>query len=186
MIRFSLRSIRQDAGSSVKSAVSYTYTRDTRDDVTMGTKGTYTKMIWVRSTPADQPIKKLNALHYCIQEFAGLGGDAHYTKSESIWSASRLIGPGMVRHRSSLPTNLRLNCDSTCVMRTRPYRWACVRERYGRCRIRRTSVIVSSSAGQPASACSRRTAWVLETEVRDQKNRVSNEGPEHMLIRLDR
>ncbi|GAA5945005.1 SAM complex subunit SAM50 [Sporobolomyces koalae] len=66
-------SVRDSAGPSVKSAVSHTFTRDSRDDPFIATRGFYLKL---------------------KQEYAGLGGDANFLKSEHESSISRSLGNG--------------------------------------------------------------------------------------------
>ncbi|KAF8675080.1 PRP3 protein [Rhizoctonia solani] len=66
-------SMRQSAGYTSKSSISHTLTRDTRDDALQGTRGSY--------------------LRYS-QEFAGLGGDAAFFKTESDSRYSRALGGG--------------------------------------------------------------------------------------------
>ncbi|KAM0791023.1 hypothetical protein ACM66B_004321 [Microbotryomycetes sp. NB124-2] len=66
-------SIRDEAGSNVKSAVAHTLTRDTRDDPIAATKG---------------------VLLRARQEYAGLGGDVNFAKAENEFSWSTLLGPG--------------------------------------------------------------------------------------------
>lgn len=68
-------SIRNAAGLSVKSALSHTLLRDTRDDPFIATRGMYTRL---------------------VQEYAGLGGDATFIKSENEAQISRPIGGGCV------------------------------------------------------------------------------------------
>ncbi|TCD68158.1 hypothetical protein EIP91_011436 [Steccherinum ochraceum] len=65
-------SMREAAGQSIKSAVFHTWTRDTRDDRLLGTRGSYLKT---------------------IQELAGLGGDASYFKTEVHGQLSRPLFP---------------------------------------------------------------------------------------------
>ncbi|KAK7060187.1 hypothetical protein VNI00_000952 [Paramarasmius palmivorus] len=67
-------SVREAAGQTSKSSVSYAYTRDTRDDRVSATRGFYTKV---------------------HQELAGLGGDASFYKAETENHISRLIAPGV-------------------------------------------------------------------------------------------
>ncbi|KAF8318799.1 hypothetical protein DL93DRAFT_2075725 [Clavulina sp. PMI_390] len=67
-------SLREAAGQSIKSSVSHTLIRDSRDLHTMGSTGAYFKL---------------------AQEIAGLGGDAHHFKTETDFSISRLVHPGM-------------------------------------------------------------------------------------------
>ncbi|KAF7972449.1 hypothetical protein HWV62_17926 [Athelia sp. TMB] len=66
-------STRLSAGTSLKSALSHTLVRDTRDDPVAGTRGWYTR------------------LHH---EFAGLGGDARFHKMEGEGQFSRRLFPG--------------------------------------------------------------------------------------------
>ncbi|BGP57764.1 hypothetical protein JCM8202v2_005411 [Rhodotorula sphaerocarpa] len=66
-------SIREAAGPSVKSALSHTFTRDTRDDPFTSTRGCFLKL---------------------KQEYAGLAGDAHFVKAEQEGSVSRWLGGG--------------------------------------------------------------------------------------------
>ncbi|GAA5899940.1 SAM complex subunit SAM50 [Sporobolomyces salmoneus] len=66
-------SVRDAAGASVKSALSHTFTRDTRDDPFIATRGFYLKL---------------------RQEYAGLGGDANFVKAEQEGSVSRSLGGG--------------------------------------------------------------------------------------------
>ncbi|TFK22394.1 mitochondrial protein [Coprinopsis marcescibilis] len=63
-------SMRQAAGETTKSSISHTYTRDTRDDRIAATKGSYLKL---------------------FHEFAGLGGDASFYKTEVEGQVSRPI-----------------------------------------------------------------------------------------------
>ncbi|KIK65641.1 hypothetical protein GYMLUDRAFT_39139 [Collybiopsis luxurians FD-317 M1] len=67
-------SVREAAGQTSKSSLSYTYTFDNRDDRITGTRGFYSKV---------------------FQEFAGLGGDASYLKAETEHHISRPILPGV-------------------------------------------------------------------------------------------
>ncbi|KAG7447227.1 mitochondrial protein [Guyanagaster necrorhizus] len=67
-------SIREAAGTTSKSAVSYKYTIDTRDDRVMSTRGMYGKI---------------------YQELAGLGGDASFYKAEVESQLSRPLLPGV-------------------------------------------------------------------------------------------
>lgn len=68
-------SMREAAGQSVKSAVSHSWVRDTRDDRLIGTRGSYIKL---------------------YQEFAGLGGDASFYKTEAHTQFARQLVPGVV------------------------------------------------------------------------------------------
>ncbi|SGY73837.1 BQ5605_C005g03321 [Microbotryum silenes-dioicae] len=63
-------SIRNAAGPSVKSSLSHTLTRDTRDDLFAPTQGSFLRF---------------------KQEYAGLGGDAQFFKTETETSTSRAL-----------------------------------------------------------------------------------------------
>ncbi|TFY51820.1 hypothetical protein EVJ58_g10363 [Rhodofomes roseus] len=67
-------SIREAAGPSMKSALSHTYMRDTRDDALLGTRGSYVKV---------------------SHELAGLGGDASFYKTEGATQLARRLVPGV-------------------------------------------------------------------------------------------
>ncbi len=73
-----LRSIRGAAGQSVKSAISHSYSIDTRDDRIASTRGFYAKV---------------------FHEFAGLGGDASFYKTEAEGQISRPVSENLVRRR---------------------------------------------------------------------------------------
>ena len=70
-----VRSMRENAGQTVKSSVFHSWTRDTRDDRLLGTRGSYLKT---------------------IQELAGLGGDASFFKTEVHGQISRPLFPHVV------------------------------------------------------------------------------------------
>ncbi len=70
-------SMREAAGQSVKSSVYHSWTRDTRDDRILGTRGSYAKF---------------------FQEFAGLGGDTSFYKTEAQGQIARSLFPGVVSH----------------------------------------------------------------------------------------
>lgn len=72
-------SIRQAAGTSLKSSIFHNWTRDTRDDSIMATKGEYVKL---------------------SHEFAGIGGDASFYKAQSETVISRRISSNAVRNLS--------------------------------------------------------------------------------------
>lgn len=74
-------SIRQAAGASTKSSIFHNWTRDTRDDPIMATKGGYVKL---------------------SHEFAGIGGDASFYKAQSETVISRRITSNAVRNSSHL------------------------------------------------------------------------------------
>ncbi|KAJ7512571.1 surface antigen-domain-containing protein [Mycena galericulata] len=67
-------SIREAAGQSVKSSVSYTLSLDTRNDRLTPTRGFYVKALY---------------------ELAGLGGGASFIKHEAHWQTSRPVFPGV-------------------------------------------------------------------------------------------
>jgi outer membrane protein insertion porin family len=67
--------MRQEAGESIKSAISHSYTLDTRDDKISATRGGYLKL---------------------FHEFAGIGGDASFYKTEAEGQVSRPIVSGLV------------------------------------------------------------------------------------------
>lgn len=68
--------MREAAGQSIKSSVSHSWTRDTRDDRLLGTRGSYTKL---------------------SHELAGLGGDTSFYKTEAHAQLSRPMLSGVVR-----------------------------------------------------------------------------------------
>ncbi|KAL1941521.1 hypothetical protein VTO73DRAFT_6960 [Trametes versicolor] len=67
-------SMREAAGQSIKSSLFHSWTRDTRDDRLLGTRGSYAKL---------------------FQEFAGLGGDASFYKGEAHGQFARSLFPGL-------------------------------------------------------------------------------------------
>ncbi|KAI0819457.1 surface antigen-domain-containing protein [Trametes gibbosa] len=67
-------SMREAAGQSVKSSIYHSWTRDTRDDRLLGTRGSYAKI---------------------FQEFAGLGGDTSFYKTEAHGQLARSLFPGL-------------------------------------------------------------------------------------------
>jgi len=70
-------SIRQATGTSSKSSIFHNWTRDTRDNPIMATKGEYVKL---------------------SHEFAGIGGDASFYKAQSETVISRKIASNAVRN----------------------------------------------------------------------------------------
>lgn len=68
--------MRENAGQTIKSSVFHTWTRDTRDDSLFGTRGYYLKL---------------------SQEYAGLGGNASFCKTETQGQIARPVLPGLVR-----------------------------------------------------------------------------------------
>lgn len=64
--------MREAAGQTIKSSVFHSWTRDTRDDRLIGTRGSYIKV---------------------FQELAGLGGDASFYKTEAQTQLSRGLLP---------------------------------------------------------------------------------------------
>ena len=69
--------MRASAGQTFKSSISHSYIIDTRDDRIMATRGKYAKL---------------------YNEFAGLGGDASFYKTELEGQVSRPIVDGVVRY----------------------------------------------------------------------------------------
>jgi outer membrane protein insertion porin family len=67
--------MREAAGQTSKSSLSYSYTIDTRNDKIAPTTGYYAKL---------------------FNEFAGLGGDASFFKNEAEGHVSRPIFDGIV------------------------------------------------------------------------------------------
>nr|VWP01878.1 Uncharacterized protein [Ganoderma boninense] len=67
-------SMREAAGQSVKSSVFHSWTRDTRDDKILGTRGSYTKF---------------------FHELAGAGGDTSFYKAEGHGQLARSLLPGV-------------------------------------------------------------------------------------------
>ncbi|KAI0077621.1 hypothetical protein K474DRAFT_1661556 [Panus rudis PR-1116 ss-1] len=65
-------SVRNAAGQSIKSSLFHVWTRDTRDDRLLGTRGSYLKL---------------------MQELAGLGGDTSFFKTEAHGQLSRALLP---------------------------------------------------------------------------------------------
>jgi outer membrane protein insertion porin family len=70
--------MRESAGQTIKSSLSHSYIIDTRDDRITATRGEYAKF------------------HH---EFAGLGGDASFYKTELEGQVSRPITDGLVRFK---------------------------------------------------------------------------------------
>lgn len=71
-----IRSVRTAAGTSIKSSLFHTWTRDTRDHPTLGTRGVRAQL---------------------RHELAGLAGaGAGFYKAEGSLSASRVLHPGLV------------------------------------------------------------------------------------------
>lgn len=67
--------MREAAGRSIKSAVYHSWTRDTRDDRLLGTRGSYAKF---------------------FHELAGAGGDTSFYKAEAQGQFARSLLPGVV------------------------------------------------------------------------------------------
>jgi hypothetical protein len=139
-------SMRLAAGPSVKSALSHTWTLDTRD-ARIGTRaGAYSRL---------------------TTELAGgpvLRGDAGFVRAE----AEHALGRGV-------PGTSGMARASFCLVLRRAWAdgsdrrglWACARARSCPCSAsRRCSPTASSSAGPRACACSARTAWGPATAVR--------------------
>lgn len=70
--------MRESAGQTIKSALSHSYIIDTRDDRITATRGKYAKF---------------------FHEFAGLGGDASFYKTELEGQISRPVASGVVRFK---------------------------------------------------------------------------------------
>jgi outer membrane protein insertion porin family len=68
-------SVRTAAGTSTKSSLFHTWTRDTRDHPVLGTRGVRAQL---------------------RHELAGLGGGAAFYKAEGSLHASRVLRPGLV------------------------------------------------------------------------------------------
>src|ERR1700710_2399401 len=89
-----LCSIRKDAGQNVKSSISHSWTKDTRDDKITASRGCYGKL---------------------FQELAGLSGDVSFYKAEVETQISRALIPGSVRFLlaiTSMTLNFILNIQS--------------------------------------------------------------------------
>lgn len=71
-----LCSMREDAGQTIKSSISHSWTKDTRDDKITASRGYYAKL---------------------FQELAGLSGDVSFYKAEVESQISRCLVPGLVR-----------------------------------------------------------------------------------------
>ena len=76
--------MREAAGTSTKSSLFHTWTRDSRDHAVYGTGGVRAQF---------------------RHELAGLGGDTAFYKAEGGLQASRVLLPGVV---STKPTNVPL------------------------------------------------------------------------------
>lgn len=85
MLNVYIHSMREAAGQSVKSSVYHSWTRDTRDDRLLGTRGSYLKF---------------------YNELAGVGGDASFYKTEAQGQAARSLFPGVVRRYGRLASRL--------------------------------------------------------------------------------
>lgn len=95
--------MREAAGQTVKSAISHSYIIDTRDDRITANKGYYGKI---------------------FNEFAGLGGDASFYKSELEGQISRPIFDGIVRLVSLvLESNLTMHHQSFSVAARTGFLW---------------------------------------------------------------
>ncbi|KAG9307255.1 hypothetical protein G9A89_017083 [Geosiphon pyriformis] len=68
-------SIRESAGHSLKSSITYLFVRDKRDDIMLPGRGYYIKL---------------------FQEFAGLGGDVHFMKHELESQVNFSLGKGFI------------------------------------------------------------------------------------------
>ena len=128
-------SIRQAAGTSIKSSIFHNWTRDTRDDPIMATKGEYMKL---------------------SHEFAGIGGDASFYKVQSETVISRRIASSTVRDSLHLPfvRAPHLHSASVCLFRLGP-------DCFGACFVPPTSPIGSSWVDPRTCGCSEIIAWDL-------------------------
>lgn len=88
--------IREAAGQTVKSSISHTLVRDTRDDLFMASTGSYLRMKQVRCSACLVFSDCQADDAFVEQEFAGLGGDANFIKVENETSISRSISQGCV------------------------------------------------------------------------------------------
>ncbi|KAJ3168256.1 hypothetical protein HDU88_001696 [Geranomyces variabilis] len=89
-------SIRKDAGHTLKSALSHSFTRDHRDDPMLPTRGTYVRV---------------------REELAGLGGDVQFAKGEAEGQYIRNLGHGF-----TLSSTLRAGLTMPLPNSTKPIR----------------------------------------------------------------
>jgi hypothetical protein len=143
-------SVRTAAGTSAKSSLFYTWTRDTRDHPILGTRGARAQL---------------------RHELAGLGGGATFYKAEGSLHASRVLRPGLVSQKNPplIPleiahTPLFLRSSSrlalaqvSCIHSATATVTASPRRRYP---------IGFNSAGRRTCGCSVRTASDRATAVR--------------------
>jgi hypothetical protein len=142
-------SVRTAAGTSTKSSLFHTWTRDTRDHPILGTRGARAQL---------------------RHEFAGIGGGATFYKAEGSLHASRVLRPGLVSQNFSphsariAHTPLFLRSSSRLV----PAQVSCTHSVTATVSAspRRRYPIVFNSAGRRTCGCSVRTASDRATAVR--------------------
>lgn len=140
--------MREAAGQTLKSSVSHTWTRDTRDDKFTATRGLYTKL---------------------FQEFAGLGGDASFYKTEAEGQLSRPLVPGVVRSLLVLFMRISLR-NEVYSMSDRPCLLLHVQVFFGALGILVSFLIDFSSGVQLVFDRSGQTAWAPGMAVSDNKS----------------
>ena len=125
----------------MKSSIFHNWTRNTRDDAIMATKGEYVKL---------------------SHEFAGIGGDASFYKAQSETVISRRITSNAVRNLFYPPFcgSPHLHFVSACLFQPGP-------ESCGACCVPHISLIGSSWEDLRACACSGIIAWDLGMGVSD-------------------
>jgi hypothetical protein len=114
--------MREEAGQSIKSSVSHTWTLDTRDDRITATRGALLKL---------------------QQEYAGLGGDASFFKTQGETQLSRQITPGIVNEYCHISSP-----SLTDIIHPRLYLSLPVQEFYGVLTALPISLIDSNSVAQ--------------------------------------
>ena len=140
----------------MKSSIFHNWTRDTRDDPVMTTKGEYVKL---------------------SHEFAGIGGDASFYKAQSETVISRRIAASTVRNSFHLSFcgASHLHSDSVCLFRRGP-------ESCGACSALLTSLIGSSWEGPQAYGCSGIIVWDLGTGVRFALHSLSSHSGTYLFV----
>lgn len=132
--------MREAAGQTLKSGLSHSFVIDSRDDRLMTTKGYYARL---------------------FNEYAGLGGDASFYKSELEGQIARPIVDGVVRPPIFFSAPMWPYFDSAS-----PCPWPPAPESFGGSPNRHSSRIASSWEDRQVFEASSRTAWVLEMAVR--------------------
>ncbi|KAI8591407.1 surface antigen-domain-containing protein [Geranomyces variabilis] len=95
-------SIRKDAGHTLKSVLSHSFTRDHRDDPMLPTRGTYVRVREVNKPDGNEDMARLGvyvsrstySLSLPLKELAGLGGDVQFAKGEAEGQYIRNLGHG--------------------------------------------------------------------------------------------